>query len=178
MAEFKAEWLNDFVQTHGIKTVVEFGSGDGAQLTLANYPSYLGLDISPMAIDQCKTRFSSDDSKQFRHYQPDQFEADGIPLAELSISLDVIYHLVEDAVFETYMKQLFSSAEKFVVIYASNHDEHTAVAHVRHRRFTDWINSHLPAWRLIQHIPNRYPFDPNDWENTSFADFYVFGRHA
>lgn len=37
LAEFKAEVLNEFVARHSIGSVVEFGSGDGNQLTLAKY---------------------------------------------------------------------------------------------------------------------------------------------
>src|SRR5579859_8234848 len=35
LAEFKAEVLNGFVHSRGIRSVVEFGCGDGAQLALA-----------------------------------------------------------------------------------------------------------------------------------------------
>ena len=37
--------------------------------------------------------------------------------AELALSLDVIYHLVEDTVYESYMGQLFDSATKYVIVY-------------------------------------------------------------
>ncbi len=39
-ANFKAEVINKFVREHKIKSVIEFGCGDGNQLKLANYPSY------------------------------------------------------------------------------------------------------------------------------------------
>jgi hypothetical protein len=37
-AEFKAEVLNRFVAEQRIESIVEFGCGDGNQLTLASYP--------------------------------------------------------------------------------------------------------------------------------------------
>jgi hypothetical protein len=40
LAEFKAEFLNEFVADHKISSIVEFGCGDGAQLALAAYPKY------------------------------------------------------------------------------------------------------------------------------------------
>src|SRR5579864_6395854 len=49
-AAFKAEILNGFVARHGIQSVIEFGCGDGNQLSLASYPSYVGLDVSRTAI--------------------------------------------------------------------------------------------------------------------------------
>ena len=42
-AEFKADVLNQFVSTNRVQTVVEFGCGDGNQLSLAKYPKYIGL---------------------------------------------------------------------------------------------------------------------------------------
>jgi len=46
LTEFKAEVLNDFVADFSAGSVVELGCGDGNQLSLAHYPSYLGLDVS------------------------------------------------------------------------------------------------------------------------------------
>ena len=37
LAQFKAEFLNKFVTDKNIKTIIEFGSGDGNQLTMAQY---------------------------------------------------------------------------------------------------------------------------------------------
>ena len=47
LALFKAEIVNRFVRDHNIADIIEFGSGDGAQLTLADYPRYVGVDVSP-----------------------------------------------------------------------------------------------------------------------------------
>src|SRR3989339_1402077 len=46
LAQFKADVLNDFVRQAGIASIIEFGCGDGNQLRLAAYPSYVGLDVS------------------------------------------------------------------------------------------------------------------------------------
>src|SRR3979490_3302299 len=50
LAEFKAAALNLFVKENGVTSVVEFGCGDGAQLKLADYTQYTGIDVSPQAI--------------------------------------------------------------------------------------------------------------------------------
>ncbi|QNK00710.1 hypothetical protein [Dyella telluris] len=171
LAEFKAEVLNDFVATYHIQDVIEFGCGDGNQLTLANYPAYLGLDVSPHAIAGCKSRFDGDASKSFSlvHDYAGQ-------MAQLAMSLDVIYHLTEDEVFATYMRTLFGAARDYVVIYSSDKDEpHTPSAHVRHRQFSHWVRTHAPGWRLLRHIPNRYPY-AGDNDTGSLADFYIYGR--
>jgi hypothetical protein len=174
LAHFKAEILNDFVRAHDVRSVVEFGSGDGAQLTLAQYPRYIGYDVSAKAVELCSTRFAGDSTKEFH-----LAEASTQPMAaDLSLSLDVIYHLVEDEVFDRYMNSLFSSAERFVIIYSSNRDENVPTAHVRHRAFLPWIERNQPDWVLDQAIPNKYPFRTDDPNNTSFADFYIFTRRG
>src|SRR5690606_4297622 len=98
--------------------------------------------------------------------------------ADLSLSLDVIYHLVEDFIYEDYMDILFSSSDRFVIVYSSNSDEHEnngINAHVKHRKFTDWVSKNNPDFELIHHIPNKYPFDPGN-KNSSYADFYIFKK--
>jgi hypothetical protein len=90
------------------------------------------------------------------------------------MSLDVIYHLVEDSAFEGYMRQLFAAATRFVVIYSSNREADASDGdHVRHRRFTDWVAAHEPGWRLWRHIANQHPYK-GDYRTGSFADFYIF----
>jgi SAM-dependent methyltransferase len=179
LAEFKAGVLNSFVAEHRIASVVEFGCGDGNQLSLAQYPRYVGVDVSATALQLCKNRFRDDRTKSFFLYRPDCFvDNHGIFSAELALSLDVIFHLIEDAIYETYMSQLFSSATRFVVVYASDEDATTADVHVRHRQFTRWVAESAPRWRLLKRIRNEYPFDPKQPDSTSFSSFFVFGAQS
>lgn len=170
-AKFKAEVINNFVSKNGIKTIIEFGCGDGYQLQLAKYPEYSGYDVSPEAISICESLFKADDSKTFKLMS----EYSSNVKAELTLSLDVIYHLVEDDNFALYMKRLFESSEKYVIIYSSNTFENPQIKapHVEHRRFKDWIDSNKPDWRLIEFIPNKYP-SHTDGEGGSLSDFYIF----
>lgn len=170
LAHFKARFLNAFVEQHRIASVVEFGCGDGAQLERARYPKYTGVDISPTAIRLCRARFSADHSKRFLLWDDQMPEL----MADLSLSLDVIYHLVEDPVFETYMRRLFDSAQRFVIVYSSNVDELSPSSHVRQRQFTRWIEQNRPHWLLESTVKNDFPFDPANPEQTSISDFFVF----
>lgn len=172
LAEFKANFLNDFVAKNRVTSVIEFGSGDGNQLRLAKYPRYIGVDVSRTAVVRCRGIFTDDADKQFIHL-PDYAEQ----TAELSLSLDVIYHLVENNIFEEYMHRLFNAAERYVIVYADNEElPYTPGFHVRHRRFTNWIEKNKPEWKLLKHVPNKYPFDERKPSDTSFSDFYVFVR--
>ena len=173
MAEFKARILNDFVSKRGISSVIEFGCGDGNQLRYAEYPRYAGFDISPDAVTRCRDLFANDASKSFTLVGDYSGET-----AELTLSLDVIFHLVEDAVFEDYMRRLFDAAEQWVIVYSSNYDDRRKgkSPHVRHRRFTSWIESNRADWKLVEHIPNRFSFE-GDTRTGSFSDFYIFKRN-
>jgi SAM-dependent methyltransferase len=175
LAEFKAQILNDFISTRAIRTTIEFGCGDGAQLQLAQYPAYVGVDVAPGAIERCRAQFAGDPTKRF--YGSDELPKD-LGTFDLALSLDVIYHLVEDSVFDAYMRRLFSSAERFVVIYASNYDRLTPATHVRHRAFTAWIAQNAPEWRQEGFVANQFPYDPAQPNETSHADFYFFARQT
>jgi len=88
LAEFKAEVLNAFVQERHIQSVIEFGCGDGNQLSLARYPSYVGLDVSKTAIFLCGRRFAMDSDKSFFLYAPGCFfDRAGLFYADLGVSL-------------------------------------------------------------------------------------------
>jgi SAM-dependent methyltransferase len=174
LAEFKAEILNDFVRAKQIRSVIELGCGDGAQLSLADYPEYVGVDVSEISVQRCRTLFAGDHTKRF--YLKSALPAD-LKTFDLAISLDVIYHLVEDDVFDSHMRELFRRSNRHVGIYASNYDASmTEGAHVRHRKFTKWVADNAKDWNAGAVIPNRYPFDANRPEETSFADFHFFER--
>jgi len=174
LAEFKAEVINPFVAKNEITSVMEFGTGDGHQLTLAEYPHYSGYDVSEVSVAHCRGKFLDDKTKTFNLVDDYTDET-----ADLTMSLDVIYHLIEDEVYENYMKLLFAAAKKHVIIYASNSEERNIdikVAHVKHRCFTDWIAANCPQWRQTDMITNRFPYSDADPDNTSFADFYFFSK--
>ena len=96
--------------------------------------------------------------------------------AELAISLDVIYHLIEDSVFETYMHCLFNAATAFVIIYSSNDEKiPNKAAHVKHRCFAKWVAKNKNKWKLQQVITNQYPWKGKT-ETGSFSDFYIYTK--
>jgi hypothetical protein len=166
----KAEFLNTFVREHGVQSVTEFGCGDGHQLSLAEYPRYIGLDVSRAAIGLCKNRFADDPTKSFFRYDGTCFvDYAGLFAADLALSLDVVFHLVEDSVFETYMRHLFAAGDRYVVVYATNMTMRGTAPHVRHRPFASWVEDNCPRWRLTQLTRG---------SNTAAcrADFFIYER--
>lgn len=166
LAEFKAQILNDFVRKYQIENVIEYGCGDGNQLTLAIYPSYVGFDVSPTVIKKCQNIFALDSSKKFELISNYNGEK-----AELTLSLDVIYHLVEDRVFSEYMDRLFSSSEKYVIVYSNDIEDGGSPnkSHVRSRKFSQWVLDNAKSWKLKEVIKNKFP-------KESTADFFIYEK--
>ena len=172
LAEYKSEVLNDFVRDNNINSIIEYGCGDGNNLSFFNFPSYLGLDVSDFVILNNKKRFQKNNNWAFMSID-DNGEFSFI--ADLTLSLDVIYHLVEDEVYEHYMTSLFKSSAKFVVIYSSNVDFNPAAAHVRHREFTKWIEFNRPDFELYRMLNNPHKSELlGDNPNKSFANFFIY----
>lgn len=178
LAEFKARVMNEFLAKHTVTSAIEFGCGDGNQLTLMAYPSYIGLDVTKAAIQRCKRRFSDDLTKSFFFYDPECFvDNHSIFSADLAISLDVIFHLTEEETYQRYMRNLFSSAQRLVAIYSSDTQDSSTVrvACVRHHNFSAWVKENASEWELIEQVSNplKYPEVPDG----SFADFYFYRRN-
>jgi hypothetical protein len=170
-AEFKADTLNSFVVANSIDSVIEFGCGDGNQLMLANYPRYIGIDVSSTAVNVCREKFMGDDRKSFKPLELYEGET-----ADLALSLDVIFHLVDDKDSEEHMRTIFNAATRFVIIYSSDTDDNDHKdGHVKHRRFTKWVQTNTAGWSLDRHVPNKYPY-MGDYRQGSFADFYIYKK--
>lgn len=175
LAEFKAGVINNFVGDKKIGRIIEFGCGDGNQLSMFNVNSYSGVDISPTAIMMCRRKFEDDPKKKFLTLA----EFTAMPFkAELTLSLDVIFHLVEDDVFSNYMTMLLDTSERFCIIYASDSDDRVDPAvHVRHRKFSRWIKKNRPNWRLVNKIYNDFPHDGSiNPKDLSFSNFYFYEK--
>ena len=167
----KANVLNQILERFQIEDVIEFGCGDGNQLKYYQVKKYLGLDISDDAILRCREIFKADRSKSFMQYNPRAFFNSGdIFAATAAISIDVIFHLVEDQVFAKYMEDLFSCAERYVIISSSNHsNNHGGKPHVKHHMFTDYIDHKWKEWKLVWKDEGQGEFD---------KPFYVFEKNG
>ena len=175
LSQFKSDVINRFINTNKIESIIDYGVGDGNQLKLINTENlvYTGVDVSEHIISKCKEEFKGDKSKRFLHID----EMDNELNAELVLSCDVLYHLIEDDVYCEYMKKLFSMSRQYVIIYANDKDIDHAI-HVKFRKFSKYIESNFPEWQLIKHIQNKYPQLRlgKDNDNTSPSDFYIYKR--
>lgn len=175
LAEFKADIINKFIESQNdiIRKIIDYGVGDGNQLQLINTLDkiYIGIDVSPTVIKKCEELFIDDNTKSFMLAD----KIDDSIKGDLVISCDVIFHLVEDNVYDDYMRNLFNMSNKYVIIYAKDEDIYHK-SHVRFRKFSNYINSNLQEWKLLKHIPNKYPQNiiGNNNTTTSPSDFYIY----
>ena len=166
-AIYKASIINHFIQENEIESVVEFGCGDGNQLKQYHIKNYTGYDVAPSSISKCKSSFKNDTGKSFELYKPFSYKCPPYPAAELALSIDVIYHLVEDKVYRLYMQHLFESSSRYVIIYAWD-QEAIQNQHVKHREFSTWIKEHQPGWKLVQLITSK--------PSEAYCDFFMYEK--
>ena len=170
-AEYKAEVLNRFFADHDIRKVADFGCGDGNQLKSLKCAEYLGLDVSPSAVEQCRALYRHDPTKTFLvNSGPDAMAKVREFGPELTMSLDVIYHLVEDDTFERYLTNLFELSSRYVVVYSTNFDRRYDFPHQVDRKFTDYVAKHMRGWRLLEALAN-----PHKGPDTQ-SDFYIYEK--
>jgi len=175
LALYKADVLNAFVAANDVASVVEFGCGDGEQLALARYPRYLGLDVSPSMLRRVMARFADDRTKSFLRYDPHCFtDPAGLVTADLALSIDVVYHLVEHDVYRLHLRHVFGAATRFVGLYTTDADRlapTTGTApHVRHRPVAADVAAWFPDWRP------RAAADDRRRPPGSLADFFLYER--
>ena len=168
-AEFKAEIINNIIHEHDSKSLIEFGCGDGNQLGLIDIEKYIGLDVSKKAIDMYISKYSeSETEKSFLLYDPFYFYSNGLTF-DISMSLEVIFHIIDDEIYRKYLYDLFSSSHHLVIIFSSNFEEYKGVtSHIKHRAFTDYISSTFTNWDLLKYIKNPH--------KDRKSNFYIYKR--
>lgn len=177
LAVFKADFINQFVQKNQIGHVIELGCGDGLQLQLAKYPRYTGYDISEVAIQYCREKFKDDPVKKFEVLTKGMdFSAD-YGQWDLALSLDVLYHIIDDTEFKNYLHTLFHLSSRYVILYAPDqHPEKQSNVHVRFRKFSTYIQQEFPEWTLTERIPNPFSSDYPAPGNSSSSEFFIYQR--
>jgi hypothetical protein len=157
---YKSKVINNIIIENEIQSVTDFGCGDGNQIDDIKPPKYVGLDIAPSSVNLCSKKYSADKTKSFDVY--DHTTYDKTHPAEMSMSIDVMYHIFEDNIYEKYLSDLFENSSRFVLVYSTNFDEKYNGVHVKNREFTKDIPE---GWVLKEHIKN---------ETDNYADFYLF----
>lgn len=147
-AAYKAAYLSKFIADHDVKTIVDWGCGDGQVLELVEFPAqtqYLGVDISPTIVMRMRAKNLG---PRCLFHTVDSFANGTRTQLELALSFDVLFHFPDDTEYDAYLEQLFSSATRYVLIYSTDVDDDPPARHVRHREVTRDIRSRYPHWTL------------------------------
>jgi hypothetical protein len=170
-ARYKAAVINDLIHRDGIRSVIEFGCGDGYQLGMFDVANYTGVDVSPTIVRKCREMYAGDPGKRF--VLLDEYAGES---AEMALSLDVVFHLVEDAVFEQYMERLFRAGQRTVVLYSTDADlTATGTPHVRHRNVTAYVPARFPGFARDMEAESRLP-PPVRFDRDLPTRFFIYRR--
>ena len=162
---FKRDIINNIIKEKGIKSIIDLGPGDGNQIKELNIEKYIGIDIAYTSIQICKKKYKDDKNKTF--YTWNDFKEHELHY-DLTTSLDVLYHILEEDGFLKYLKNLFKFSNKYILIYSSDLEGHTQ-QHIHTRKFTNYIKKLFPNCKLIKKINQKYP-------KKSSADFYLYEK--
>lgn len=163
-AQHKADIINEFIEKHSINSVVEFGCGDGYNLSLIRYKNYLGFDVSETALRLCRVMFKNDVSKTFRFYDPIVFDNKNLTPVDLVVCLDVLFHILDETEYNKVLDDMFAYSPSYVILYttlyAENNDpaDHTYL----HRNVLSYLERYSDY--EVKVVKNKYP-------NLSNADF-------
>ena len=163
--EYKTQVVNDWLKHYNIDSVIDLGCGIGNYIDVFNGFNYMGYDVSETAIKICQNKYGNEQSKTFKVIEKIVNEK-----SNMTMSIDVIYYLVEDDVFVKYMNNLFNSSQRYVMIYSTNHNHYNdLIPHIKHRQFTDWVKKHKKEFVMINHLKN-------DSIGIAQCEFYLFEK--
>jgi hypothetical protein len=147
-SEFKSKYINNFISKNNIKSVNDFGCGDSNQISMiTGFDTYTGFDVSSTALSLCVDKFKDD--KRFKFVN----DVNTMVTSDVTFSLDVTYHIVEDTYFDEYMRNLFKLTNKYVLIYSINSDNSDGfLIHLKNRKFVDWVKKNYPNFKLIENV--------------------------
>jgi hypothetical protein len=129
----KAEWVNAVVRDLDVKTMVDGGCGDGSQALMFDVPVYLGVEVAESAYRFAARRLRACPNRAV------VLAAPGTQLsvrADLSASLDVVFHLVDEYEYEEWLGNVFGSGRRFVAVHGTNYESEPE-AHMRHHAIVD-----------------------------------------
>jgi SAM-dependent methyltransferase len=173
LAIFKGNIIYNFIKEYDVKSILDLGCGDGNQLKYYNTTNinYIGVDPSSTIINKLKEIYKNDKNKKFII-----LDKNFNTKAELTLSCDVLFHLINLNIWEKHIDNLFNISTKYVIIYAYDFDQDWN-NHCKSRKFTDFIKKKYSNWQLIKVIKNEYPlFEGCDDKNASMSDFYFYKK--
>jgi 2-polyprenyl-3-methyl-5-hydroxy-6-metoxy-1,4-benzoquinol methylase len=161
-AAYKASVINNYIDKLNIRTISDYGCGDGNQISLlTGFEIYHGYDISSYIIDKNVVKFKDRNNMFFYKNVED------LPESDLTMSLDVLYHVSRMSDFVDYLTRLFDKSKKHVLIFSTdrNAENQSEESYIYLRKFTDWVEANIPGFRLVEML-----------EGGAGVNFYLYER--
>lgn len=142
----KAEVVNKYLHLNNVDRVIEWGTGDGNQLSLYELEnkSYTGYEVSELKINDLRIKFSQ---KNFTFSNISDYDGEKFDLA---LSIEVIFHL-DKRNFKSYMQRLFESSSNLVIIFSTNY-ESKPEWHMIHHEIKNYVSDNFPGVELLEEI--------------------------
>lgn len=125
LLEYKANSLNAIYEKYHVGNVFDFGCGDGYLVSKLNCKTYYGVDISETSVKLCNERVN----KPNFYFEKGHFYEQTIDVVaynytskfkvspDIVTCIDVLYHIIDEAVFNKTVENIFSIGAKVVVLY-------------------------------------------------------------
>jgi hypothetical protein len=162
LKNFKVNFINEFVQSKNIESILDFGHGDLRIAKELIVDNYTGIDIFNPPNDY---------NLNLVNVKFDEYYGNS---AELVICLDVLYHILEPE--QEYMRKsidkMFEKSDKYVIIYAQDS---------RDNKFDMMYRNHLYNSKWIQHIESSHKetkliYEQERPQNGTTAKFFIYEK--
>jgi len=133
-ADFKAQHVNKIIDKYQCVDMVDYGCGDGNQLSLFTPIPYMGLDVSATIIRKNEEKYKNDRLKKFGclNMKENVFE---LPSADLVTCLDVLFHVCKEEDWLKLIDMICNSILKVGVIITNTEEiEEEYFPHVNFKR--------------------------------------------
>lgn len=152
--KIKRDYINSIIEKYNINSVVDFGCGDGRQIKELNIKKYYGIDVSKTAVEKCQLLY-----KDRKGWEFEILNRAVIPQSDLAMSIDTIYHLIEENECRKHLDNLFSCAN-YVLIYGNytERDNPRPAKHMLFRENIDYLAKNYPNWILLEKYPIKKDF--------------------
>jgi len=162
LKNFKVNFINEFVQSKNIESILDFGHGDLRIAKELIVDNYTGIDIFNPPNDY---------NLNLVNVKFDEYYGNS---AELVICLDVLYHILEPE--QEYMRKsidkMFEKSDKYVIIYAQDS---------RDNKFDTMYRNHLYNSKWFQHIEYSHKeakliYEQESSQHGTTAKFFVYEK--
>lgn len=166
---FKSATVNAIIEKYSVSSILDLGCGDGGQIFDIAVKSYVGIDVSEAAVELCRKRHGNKVGWSFCTAS----QLDKGVTADMTMSLDVIYHISDPKDYQDYLETLWRKAARLITIYSSISANESCTPHIVHRPcIDDLLASCKGVFKVAETIE-----PPENCPKTS-AVFTVLDRQA